>query len=381
MARRITPRASVAAMFLTLGFALGLWSGAAASIVSRVGVSAFAYGLALTLFTGAYLAAMSWAGAIAQRFSLKRTLIAAALTAGPALAVLLRADQVVGYFILQGVFGFVAGLTDLTMNAAGARIERSLGRPILAGLHGAASTGIALGAALGGLLAASAEPWIASVAAIVALWTGAAAIGFALPADRGDPIGAVALDRPARLSRTLVAIGLVIGVSIACESAAMFWSGLVLRQEAPQWAQWAGLGTSFFAGCQASVRFNVDRLRARIADWRLIEYSLIVATCGFFIVAGRFGFAASIAGFAIIGFGTGAVVPCGFALAASRPGISAAVGLSTAAFFGSFARLPAPLVTGSVADALSLSGAFLLFALLLIGALAITLRTVGSTAA
>jgi hypothetical protein len=149
----------------------------------------------------------------------------------------------------------------------------------------------------------------------------------------------------------------------------MAWSALVLRQEAPQWAEWAGLGASFFAGCQALLRFNADRLRARIADRRLIEISLGVAALGFMIVAGHFGFFASVAGFAVIGFGTGAVVPCGFALAASRPGVSAAAGLSTAAFFGSFARVPAPFVTGAVADALSLPGAFALFALLLFAAI------------
>ena len=39
------------------------------------------------------------------------------------------------------------------MNAEGARVERDLGRPILAGLHGGASIGIALGAIAGSLIA------------------------------------------------------------------------------------------------------------------------------------------------------------------------------------------------------------------------------------
>ena len=53
--------------------------------------------------------------------------------------------------------------------------------------------------------------------------------------------------------------------------------------------------------------------------------------------------------------------------------LSAAAGLSVAAFFGSFARLPAPLVTGAVADAFSLSSAFALFAGLLAAAIGATL--------
>ena len=370
IANALTPRAATAIMFFALGIDLGFWSGAAATIVTRVGISAFAYGVALTLFTGSYLAAMSAAGAIAHRFTLKRSLIVAALVMGPMLAALLLAQNVVGYFVLQAGFGFVCGLVDLTMNAVGARIERGLAKPILASLHGSASAGVALAAAAGGLLAVSAAAWLSCVVVIAAMWAAAAAIAYAIPADGGQAVGAARVDRRALLSRALVVIGLVIGVSIACESAAMAWSALVLRQEAPQWAEWAGLGASFFAGCQAFLRFNADRLRARIADRRLIEISLGVAAVGFMIVAGRFGFFASVAGFAIIGIGTGAVVPCGFALAASRPGVSAAAGLSTAAFFGSFARVPAPLVTGAVADALSLSGAFARFALLLFAALA-----------
>jgi hypothetical protein len=366
----LTPRAATAAMFFALGMALGFWSGAAATIVARVGIGAFTYGVVLTLFTGAYLAAMSAAGAIAHRFTLKRTLIAAALVAGPMLAALLLAENVVGYFVLQAAFGFLCGLVDLTMNAAGARIERRLAKPILASLHGSASAGIAVGAAAGGLLAVSAAPWLSCIVVIAALSAAAAAVAYAIPIDLGDAVGVVRVSRRGLLSRALVVIGLVIGVSIACESAAMAWSALVLRQEAPQWAAWAGLGASFFAGCQAILRFNADRLRARIPDRRLIEISLGVAAVGFVIVAGRFGFLASVAGFAVIGFGTGAVVPCGFALAASRPGVSAAAGLSTAAFFGSFVRVPAPLVTGAAADALSLSGALALFALLLVVAVA-----------
>ena len=367
-------------MFFAFGVGLGAWSGASATIVARIGLNPSTYGAALTLFTAAYLLAMSSAGAISRRFTAKRTLVASALASAPALAALLLVSDVVSYFVLQTVYGFLAGMVDLTMNAAGARIERGLGRPVLAGMHGAASAGVAISAAAAGLIAASAAPWAACVVVIAALWGAAAAIEFAV-ADRGEPVGAVAVDRRAFASRPLAALGLVIGACIACESAAMAWSGLVLRREAPELAAFAGLGASFFAGCQALQRFNVDRLRARVADRRLIVASLAVASLGFSLVAFEPGFALSVVGFAIIGFGTGAVVPCGFALAASQPGASAAAGLSAAAFFGAFARLPAPLIAGAVAEALSLSAAFVLFALLLIAAAAATLRFVGPRAA
>ncbi len=366
----VSPFAAVAAMFFAFGVGLGMWSGAAAVVLLRVEVGAAAYGVALTLFSGAYLAAMSSAGALSRRFTVKRVLIGAALVSGPVLAWLLLVEGSLAFFIALPVYGFFAGAVDLTMNAAGARIERGLGRPILARLHGCASAGIAVGAVLGGALAVSAAPWTAGAIAIVAMIWACALVAASVPAEPATDVGVPTVERRGLLSRILVVIGLVIGVSIACETAAMTWSALVLEREAPQLAALSGLGAAFFAACQASLRFNADWLRARVDDRRLIVVSLAVAAAGFLVVAAHAGFAASVLGFAIIGFGTGAVVPCGFALAASRPGVSAAVGLSTAAFFGSFARLPAPLVVGAVADAVSLSGAFALFALLL--ALAVT---------
>ena len=108
-----------------------------------------------------------------------------------------------------------------------------------------------------------------------------------------------------------------------------------------------------------------DALRKRLDDRTLISTSLGVAACGLLIAALPFGFAVSVLGFAIVGFGTGAIVPCGFALAASAPGIGSAAAISAVAFFGVFARVPAPLVTGAIAEAFSLSAAFVAIAALL----------------
>jgi hypothetical protein len=84
------------------------------------------------------------------------------------------------------------------------------------------------------------------------------------------------------------------------------------------------------------------------------------------LVGVQAGFAASVAGFALIGVGTGPIVPCGFALAARQAAAGPAVGLASASLFSALTRLPAPLVTGAIAQALSLSAAFGAFALALV---------------
>ena len=161
--------AAVAAVFFALGVGIGLWGGASGAILIRSGVDASTFGVLLTVYTGAYLIAMSAGGALAHRFGVEQALSVSAIIFGATLCALLNASSeawVAGALI---VAGFLGGVVDVLMNAEGARIERGLGRPILARLHAAASAGMALGAILGSLIAAGPAPWAAGVLAALAL--------------------------------------------------------------------------------------------------------------------------------------------------------------------------------------------------------------------
>ena len=264
------------------------------------------------------------------------------------------------------VAGFLGGMVDVLMNAEGARIERGLGRPILARLHAAASAGMALGAILGSLIAAGPAPWAAGVLAALAL--AGAGVAYHRAAGAGRPAqAAVGACGPSGLSfaPALMGLGVVVGVSIAAELAASVWSTLLLREEAPKLAAISGLGAAFFSACQAALRFNADAIRLRVSDLRIIIASFAIAAAGFALVSGQAGFAASVAGFALIGVGTGPIVPCGFALAARQSAAGPAVGLASASLFSALSRLPAPLATGAIAQTLSLPAAFAAFALAL----------------
>jgi hypothetical protein len=163
----------------------------------------------------------------------------------------------------------------------------------------------------------------------------------------------------------LIGLGIVVGASTAAELAAQLWSTLFLREEAPRLAAISGLGAAFFAACQAVLRVNVDAIRLRVRDLRIIMASFAIAALGFALVSAHAGFAASVAGFALIGVGTGPIVPCGFALAARQSAAGPAVGLASASLFSAVTRLPAPMATGAIAQAFSLPVAFGAFALAL----------------
>ena len=358
--------AAVGAMFFAFGVGVGLWGGASGAILARAGVDAATFGVILTVYTGAYLIAMSAGGALAHRLGVEHALSVSAIIFGATLCALLNASSEAWVAAALIVSGFLGGVVDVLMNAEGARIERGLGRPILARLHAAASTGMAFGAILGSVIAASSAPWAAGVLAALALAGAGVAYGRAARTDRPTPAAVGAVGRSGlSFAPALIGLGVVVGVSIAAELAASLWSTLLLREEAPKLAAISGLGAAFFSACQAALRFNADAIRLRVSDLRIIIVSFAIAALGFALVSTQAGFAASVAGFALIGVGTGPIVPCGFALSARQSAAGPAVGLASASLFSALTRLPAPFATGAIARALSLPTAFAAFALAL----------------
>ena len=358
--------AAVAAVFFAFGIGVGLWGGASGAILIRSGVDASTFGVLLTVYTGAYLVAMSAGGALAHRFGVEQALSVSAVVFGATLCALLDASSEAWVAIALIAVGFLGGVVDVLMNAEGARIERGLGRPILARLHAAASAGMALGAILGSLIAAGPAPWAAGVLAALALAGAGVAYHRAAGTNRPAPAAVGAVGRSGlSFAPALIGLGVVVGVSIAAELAASVWSTLLLRDEAPKLAAISGLGAAFFSACQAALRFNADAIRLRVSDLRIIIASFAIAAAGFALVSLQAGFAASVLGFALIGVGTGPIVPCGFALAARQSAAGPAVGLASASLFSALSRLPAPLATGAIAQSLSLPAAFAAFAIAL----------------
>jgi len=358
--------AAVAAVFFAFGIGVGLWGGASGAILVRSGVDASTFGVLLTVYTGAYLIAMSAGGALAHRFGVDEALSVSAIVFGATLCALLDASNETWVAVALIASGFLGGVVDVLMNAEGARIERGLGRPILARLHAAASAGMAIGAILGSSIAAGPKPWAAGLLAAFALAGAGFAYHRAAQTDRPPPAAVGASGRSGlSFAPALIGLGVVVGVSIAAELAASVWSTLLLREEAPKLAAVSGLGAAFFSTCQAALRFNADAIRLRVSDLRLIIASFAIAAAGFALVGVQAGFTASVAGFALIGVGTGPIVPCGFALAARQSAQGPAVGLASASLFSALSRLPAPLATGAIAQMLSLPAAFAAFALAL----------------
>jgi predicted MFS family arabinose efflux permease len=375
-----------------------MMGGAMPVLLARAGLGAAGLGLLLTLHTGAYIAAATLGGGLARRFDprplMGRLLL---LQLAAAIAVYLLAPAwALGLAMLA--LGAASGLLDLTMNAEGVAVERGLGRPVLTGMHAAASAGGACGALIGGLVSVLAgAAWCALPALVLSL--GAvlalrrlgpaprraavatapvadpcrqdtdtavragvgASVGAGADAGAAPPVVSGRIPGHGELLRRIAPLGLVLGVSIAAESTAVQWSARFLAAQAADLAWLAGAGGALFAGSQAVLRVFGDRLRTRLGDRRLMLGSLGLAAFGYGVVALAPGFGGALAGFALVGVGTACVVPCGFALAARHGGTASAGGaaaLSATALVAGLVRMPTPLALGAVAERWSDAVAF-----------------------
>lgn len=362
------PRAAVTVAFIAYGASAGLWAGAIPAVTRNAAIDALALGLGITFYGIAYVATMSWAGALA-RFAANRTLILASL---PLIALseafLLMAGSPAWFLPALVIFGACQGVLDLFMNAEGSYVESDLGRPIFTRFHAAASAAMALFAILGSLIIADAGV----LATVALLWLMLLAcfifVARKLPA-RFSAMARAGSDMPAPRLTPLIILGLAAGLVIAGETAAIMWSGRLLDEQAPALLAIAGLGTAFYALCNAALRFIGDDIRARFGDVFLIIGSLLVAILGFTLIGISRNFLLSIIAFALTGFGTACVIPAIFALTARHMAENRARALGIVALVAGLPRVAAPWFFGWVATLHSTSFAFGLCAIAMAAAL------------
>ncbi|GAA0969934.1 MFS transporter [Actinocorallia libanotica] len=349
----------IAAVFAVHGAVGGAFATRIPWIQERIGAGPGELGLALLAPAVGTLLAMPTAGRIVHRLGGRaavRLLLAAwclALVLPP-----LAPDLAVLWIALL-LYGAVAGLADVAMNAEGVLIEMALGRPVMSRLHGMWSIGALTGAGTGALAAhAGVDARLhLAVTALVLLGCGLLASAF-LPSF---PAGADAVAPPrfALPGREVLGIGLVGFCAVVAEGAAADWSAVYLRDVAGAGPGVAAVSYTAFALTMALARLGGDAVVARLGPVRTVRLSGALAVLGGVAVVAARTPAPAIAGFGLIGLGVAVVIPLAFTAggrAAADPGQGVA-GIATLTYS---CLLIAPGVIGGVAALSSLPVSFAL---------------------
>ena len=146
-------RIAIFGYFFVLGAATATWSARLPAIKASLHLSDGRMGLALFAVPAGSVLTLALSGRIADAFGAVRVLRIAGVLNPLALIPVGLARDLPVLMATLAVYGAVAGLLDVSMNACGARLELGYGQPILSSLHAGYSIAGLAGAGIGGISA------------------------------------------------------------------------------------------------------------------------------------------------------------------------------------------------------------------------------------
>jgi len=393
-------RVAILGYFFVLGVATATWSARLPAIKESLRLTDGRLGLALFAVPAGSVLTLALSGRIADRFGAVRVLRIAGVLNPVALIPIGLARGLPALMATLAVYGAVAGLLDVSMNACGARLELGYDRPIMSSLHAGYSIAGLAGAGIGGVsawLGISPLPTFTVTAAaliVLGLLIGPrVTIPPVAPApDQPDDAAARRSlrqtllprgDDPPRPPRNPLVVIWILGLLALCgqvgEGSAGDWSAVYLHVNlgAPPGVAAVALGA--FSVTMAAGRVAGDRLASRYGSVRLVRASGLVAGLG--LAAGLLigTPAAAIAGFALLGLGLAGIFPQIVTAAARLDPGQAGRNIGRIAAVAYSGLLSGPVAIGAIASGVGLKDALLVPAALavLVTAAAGVMNTAG----
>jgi len=380
-------RIAIVGYFFILGVATATWAARLPAIKESLHLSDGRLGLALFAVSAGSVLTLALSGRIADRFGPVRVLRVAGVLNPAALIPIGLAPNLVALMTTLAVYGAMAGLLDVSMNACGARLELGYERPIMSSLHAGYSIAGLVGAGIGGIsawLGISPLPTFTVTAAaliIGGLLAGprvvipAVADSGSAPERPGDPpprsprqISAGRTPKPSmHLTQIIWILGLVALCGQVGEGSAGDWSAVYLHVNLGSPAGVAAVALGAFSVTMAAGRLAGDRLAARFGPVRLVRASGLVAGLG--LAAGLLVGtpAAAIAGFALLGLGLAGIFPQIVSSAARLDPGHAGRNIGRIAAVAYSGLLSGPVAIGAIASGVGLRDALFVPAALALG--------------
>jgi predicted MFS family arabinose efflux permease len=350
-------------MFLVCGTATSAWAPMVPYAKSRLGLDEAALGLVLLCLGGGSILTMPIAGVAIHRWSTRPVLVLSTTGACAVLPLLAGAGSPGTLAAALLALGAALGAMDVAMNAEAIGVQRAMNRPVMSAFHALFSVGGLLGAAAVGLLLRAGATLTLSAAAIAA-----ALVAVALPGVRH--FGAHRVEAPSTTFTivprpAVLLLGALCFISFLAEGVVLDWSAVFLREFRGVHVESAGVGYAVFSVAMAAGRFTGDAIVHRLGAGPVLRAGAALAALGFVLAAGLPFTAASLAGFAAIGFGAANIVPILFSASGHVPGVPAGIALATVTTIAYAGLLAGPALVGFVAAATSLPTALLAIGALL----------------
>ncbi|HEX3923959.1 MAG TPA: MFS transporter [Streptosporangiaceae bacterium] len=377
-------RLAVAAYFIVLGLADGVWLARIPAVKQHLGLSDGLLGVALLAGPVGLVFVAAFADRVIDRFGSAWPTMAGAVAVSLLPIALGLSGSLAQLMATLLVYGVSGGLMDVAMNSQAVRVERAYRRPLISSFHAYYSFGGLAGALLGGLFAWAGvslaltftsvgvplavvavlarrgllrgpEPRDAAVAGPDGTDPG---VNHQKPEEPGMP-GRETAGRPGAAGRRaaavrIVALALLALCSLLGEGAAGSWSAVYLHDNLGTSAAFAALGYAAFSLTMAFGRLAGDRLAARFGPGRLVSGCGVVAAAGLATALAVTTPVVGLIGFALFGAGLSSTFPQMLSAAGNIETSRSGTGIARVAGGGYLGMLSGPVLIGSCASLIGL---------------------------
>ncbi len=361
---------AVSSAFLTFAIAFGAWITRLPELQQRLEISDGQLGTALFCLPLGAVSLLPFFSKIISALTERVALLLAItfLLLGFVLPSLI--SDLSGLMLSLYLIGLSIGLTDVSMNAIAAELEKQRKIQIMATCHGFFSVGGIIGALVSsvfivfgsGLLLQSI---VVSAGLLILMY---AQFPYLINAVQKDIQKGFTLPPPEVIGLALIGL-----CTMMTEGGIMDWSTIYIERDLGALGRWSGLGFAGFSFTMALGRFKGDAFIARYANAKLIRVGLLFGIAGLLVAQIPYPITAII-GFTIAGLGLSIIIPIVFSKAAKVKGVSSAKGLSSVASAGYIGWLAGPVMMGYLSEWLGLQSGFLFLVLLCLLALVFTTR-------
>ena len=346
-------RLAVAVSFFLTGATFASWAVRIPAVQARLGLSPGELGVALLSTAAGELISMNLAGYLAARFGSRSLTMIASVCLSVMLPMLALAPSLPILAAALLLFGASFGSMNVAMNTQGVAVERRYGRSILSSFHACYSIGGLAGSLAGGLLAAHAVaplPHFLGIACVALILTLSLA-HWLLPAQADAQGAGIAF---ARITPTLLALGLVAFCVLLGEGAMADWSAVYLHSILGAGAGVAAAGYAAFSTVMAVGRGLGDRLTNRLGPGMMVRLGGLVAAAGLTLALVVRWVPLALAGFGLVGAGFSVIFPLTLSAAGRTSKEVSGTAIATVALCGYLGFLVGPAVIGFGANTLNL---------------------------
>lgn len=350
--------------YLIAGVGIAAWAPLVPYAKARANLDEGTLGLLLLCLGVGSILAMPISGALAARFGCRRVLSGGTILI--CLALPLLATMSTCSWLVTALFLFGAGLgtVDSTVNLQAVIVERASGKTMMSGFHGMFSLGGIIGAAgVSALLGLGLSPLGATLVVngllLVALFKAAPHL---LPygSESSGPAFAVP-------HGVVLFIGILCFIVFLAEGAVLDWSAVFLATERGVETAYAGLGYAAFALTMTVGRLTGDAVVHRLGARRVIICGGTTAAVGFLLATLAPMWQAALLGYALVGAGCSNIVPVLYTAVGKQTLMPEAIAVPAITTIGYAGILAGPALIGFIAHGSSLSVAFGVLALSLVG--------------